>query len=79
MEHLWSQAGATGSSRRNFNALPGMRMTCKQLLPVATGCGGERLVIRTTASLLPYFLRVSWPIDEFPWLIVPARQDAGTL
>jgi len=54
-------------------------MTCKQLLPVATGCGGERLVVKTTASLLPYFLRVSWPIDEFPWLIVPARQDAGTL
>ena len=29
--------------------------------------------MKTTTALLPYFLRLSWPVDEFPWLIVPAH------
>jgi PAS domain S-box-containing protein len=35
-------------------------------------------VMKTTASLLPYFLRLSWQVDEFRWLIVPAEQAATT-
>ena len=46
MEHLWSQADATGGNQRQFVWTPETQTSCKQLHPAASTCREEPMVRR---------------------------------